>query len=159
MKKINVMGLVLAVVLSLSVSVMGAVVEPAQNVGSMETGTYRVTVSEGKDIGFFVVNDEAGNAVDYVVIQENDYGYIYFDAAATGCTYDIKDVDCELVSNEDLGVSGYHVFEIIKGHRDYDPIVDKQSDLELPYTSEDGKVPGIVYLEDLSAEEMSEMFS
>ncbi|MBR3791223.1 MAG: hypothetical protein IKK18_00825, partial [Clostridia bacterium] len=68
MKKINVMGLVLAVVLSLSVSVMGAVVEPMQN---METGTYRITVSDGKDIGFFVVNDESGNAVDYVVIQEN----------------------------------------------------------------------------------------
>ena len=149
MKKMSVIGLVLALVLSLNVlSVMGAVIlessQPLQDVSVLQTGTYKISVSEGKEIGFFVVNDENGNAVDYVIIQDNDYGYIYFDNSFKGYSYDFKDVDYEWISEQDLGVSGYHVFELVEGDRDFDPVIDTDN---------------TVYVQDLTAEEMEAMFS
>lgn len=149
MKKISVMGLVLAIVLSLNVlSVMGAAVEvsqPLQDVSVLETGTYRITVADDKNIGFFVMNDTNGDTVDYVIVQENDYGYIYFSKEYKGYSYDIKDVNYELVSTEDLGVSGYHVFELVEGDRDFDPVLDTEDNT--------------VYVKDLTAEDMEVMFS
>lgn len=151
MKKISVMGLVLALVLSLNVfGVMGDVMDVSNhswNVSVIETGTYKVTVSEGKDTGFFLIHDENGEITDYVIIQGNDYGYIYYSNDSEGYTYAIQNVNSELVSTEDLGVSGYHVFEIVEGERGFDPLIDED------------KESAVVDCSNLSEEELALMFS
>lgn len=153
MKRTIILGLMLAMIMSLSVfSVAGAAVEvdkvPVQDASVLETGTYRVSVSNGEGMGFFVINDEAGEPIDYVIIQNSDYGYIYFDKEYhdKGYSYDIQNVSFEFVAEEDLGFSGYHVFELVKGRRDHDPILDGEDD-------------NIVYVYDLTEEEMASMFS
>ena len=175
MKKISVLCAVLAMVMSLSVfsicyamettTVSNQVVSETvrlEDISVLETGTYKVTVSDGEEMGFFVIYDKDDEVQDYVIIMENDYGYIYFNADYTeGCTYSFKSVDVELVSKEDLGVSSYHVFEIVEGKRDFDPILDIAEDgtyIENPESY--GKViDGVVYIYDLSEEDMIDMFS
>lgn len=151
MKKISVIGLVLALVLSMNVfGVMGDVMETTDNlwtVSVVETGTYKVTVSDKNEMGFFLINDANGETTDYVIIQGNDYGYIYYSNDSKGYTYAIQNVNLELVSTEDLGVSGYHVFEIVEGERGFDPLIDED------------KESAVVDCSNYSEEELDIMFS
>ena len=163
MKKISVMSMVLAVVMSLSLCVgvcfaaedlskeMNQVVSETvvlQDISVLETGTYRVRVAEGYDLGYFVIYDKNDEAKDYVIIVDNDYGYIYFNADYTeGYSYDFKGVSVEFVTEEDLGVSSYHVFELVEGDRDYDPVIDGEY------------VPPVVNLDELSIEELEAILS
>ena len=129
MKKISVFSMVLAVVMSLSLCVgvcfaaesvsndLNQVVSETvvlKDVSVLKTGTYRVRVADGFDMGYFVIYDKNDEVKDHVVIVNDDYGYIYFNADySEGLSYDFKGVSVEFVAEEDLGVSSYHVFELI----------------------------------------------
>ena len=120
MKKLISSILSIVMVLSLSVSVFGA--DLTKNVVD---GTYKITVGPNDEIGFVTLNDENDEVVDYVIMVGNGYGYLYFDNVNMA-DLDIYNAELELISEEDLGVSGYHVFEIVEGQRDYDTLVDKE---------------------------------
>lgn len=175
MKKISVLCAVLAVVMSLSMFSICYAAEVTEDrnqvvsetvrledISALETGTYKVTVADGEEIGYFVIYDKNGEVQDYVIIMERDYGYIYFNADyIEGCTYSFNGVNVELISKDDLGVSSYHVFEIVEGKRDFDPIVDVVVDDTLVVEPESygEDIDGIVYVQDLSEEDMIAMFS
>lgn len=123
MKKLSVMVIALFVVIY-SLGVVPAYAAELEDVSILETGTYRVSVADidKEEMGFFRIEKD-DELKDFVIIAGESYGYIYFDTSYQNLTYNFRNVDLELVSKEDLGVSGYHVFDFC-GQRDYDPIID-----------------------------------
>lgn len=123
MKKLSVMLIVLFAIIY-SLGVIPAYAAELEDVSVLETGTYRVSVTDPnkEDMGFFRAEKD-GDLKDFVIIAGESYGYIYFDSSYQNLTYNFRNIDLELVSKEDLGVSGYHVFDF-SGQRDYDPVID-----------------------------------
>lgn len=123
MKKLNVMVIALFIVIS-CLGVVPAYAAELEDVSVLETGTYRVSVADidKEEMGFFRIEKD-DELKDFVIIAGESYGYVYFDASYQNLTYNFRNVDLKLVSKEDLGVSGYHVFDF-SGQRDYDPVID-----------------------------------
>lgn len=122
----------LSIVLAIMLILFGLGTTPAfatelEDVSALETGTYKVTVSD-KSVdmgqGFFMIENENGEFTDFIIIKDLDYGYIYFDASYKGLSYIFRNVELELVDTEDLGVSGYHVYNFLQ--RDFDPLIDEE---------------------------------
>lgn len=124
MKKLSVMLIALFAIIY-SLGVVPAYAAELEDVSVLETGTYRVNVSNKEDMGFFLIESDSEELKDFVIMTGEDYGYIYFDSTFQNLTYDFRNVDLELVSKEDLGISGYHVYNLC-GQRDYDPVIDKE---------------------------------
>ena len=123
MKKLSVMLITLFAIIY-SLGVVPAYAAELEDVSILETGTYRVSVADldKEDMGFFTIETD-GELKDFVIIAGESYGYIYFDSNYQNLTYNFRNVDLELVSKEDLGVSGYHVYDF-GSQRDYDPVID-----------------------------------
>lgn len=114
----------LALVLAMALNIVPVMADTADmDMSNLSVGTYKVMVADGADKGYLTVADENDEVQEFVIITGEDYGYIYFDKQG-GKTYDFKDVVVELVSEDDLGVSGYHVYQLTEDYRSYDPIVD-----------------------------------
>ena len=126
MKKLSVMLIALFIAIS-CLGVSPAYAAELEDVSVLETGTYRVSVADlnKENMGFFLIESDSEELKDFVIMTGEDYGYIYFDSTFQNLTYDFRNVDLELVSKEDLGISGYHVYNLC-GQRDYDPVIDKE---------------------------------
>lgn len=127
MKKLSIGMVAVALVIAMVMSLTPAFAAELKDVSALETGTYKVSIADtsvDNGMGFFLISDENDELKDSVIIKDNSYGYIFFDGDFKGDSFTFRNVVLEKVSDSDLGVSGYHVYEIVDGQRDFDPVID-----------------------------------
>lgn len=143
MKKIFSLILSLAMIATMGITpVLAQEVAPTEatkfelvDMSVVETGTYRVTITDKESGGFITVEDNQGELVDWVIIAASSYGYIFIDSAFNDVSYSFYNVTFELVDTKDLGVSRLHIYSFSNG-RDYDPIIDGEYVPKDTYTEE-----------------------
>ena len=127
MKKLSIGMVAVALMIAMAMSLTPAFAAELKDVSALETGTYKVSIADtsvDNGMGFFLISDKNDELKDSVIIKDNSYGYIFFDGDFKGDSFTFRNVVLEKVSDSDLGVSGYHVYEIVDGQRDFDPVID-----------------------------------
>lgn len=103
---------------------------------AFEQGTYRVTAAGDNNgyanMGYFFILDEDGEVSEYAITSDSNYGYIYYDGKAD---IQYSNVNLEKISDEDIGVSNYHVF-IWANYRDFDPVLDDAETWEIAWSGD-----------------------
>lgn len=125
MKKL--VSIMVAVVMMISsVSVFGASLRIAEYGPEVETVrggcTYRVTVDNTDEVGSVMFVNDNYDVHSFLVVNESCYGYIYI-TEDKELHMDSHNVIFELIAEEDIGVSGQHVW-VFNDCRSYDPVED-----------------------------------
>lgn len=143
---------------AVSSTAVGAITPVKMGCSDFETCTYRSSIVDNSDNGYFLIDDSEGELKDFIIIVDDSYGYLYIDGDSSNVCY-LMDVDYELVSKSDLGYSGYHVYDFEKTERDYDPLEGFVEVDEAPSYGE--YVDGVVVVDEsqLDSSDYEAMFS
>lgn len=143
---------------AISSTPVGAITPVKMGCSDFETGTYRISIVDDSDNGYFLIEDSEGELKDFIIIVDDSYGYLYIDGDSSNVCY-LMDVDYELVSKSDLGYSGYHVYDFETTERDYDPLEGFVEVDEVPSYGE--YVDGVVVVDEsqLDSSDYEAMFS